>query len=69
MPAAGPALVDIDPTSDPLERGLKTKPDDLALASAKTQMSWRQLDEISTRLAVQYSTWRSVWNLATVSHR
>jgi long-chain acyl-CoA synthetase len=54
MPATGPELVAIDPTSDPLERGLKTKPDDLALASAKTQMSWRQLAEISDSLAAQY---------------
>jgi acyl-coenzyme A synthetase/AMP-(fatty) acid ligase len=37
-----------------LDHGLKTKPDDVALASARTQMSWRQLDETSTRLAAQY---------------
>ena len=54
MPDTEPVLAQIDPTSDPLERGLKTKPDDLALASAKTQMSWRQLAEISNRLAAQY---------------
>lgn len=54
MPFAQPNLVEIDPASDPLERGLKTKPNELALASAKTQMSWRQLAEISNRLAAQY---------------
>ena len=54
MPADGPGPTLTDPTSDPLQRGLKSKPDDLAPASAKTQMSWRQLDEISSRLAAQY---------------
>ncbi len=54
MPNTRPPLAEIDPTSDPLERGLKTKPDGLALASAKTRMSWRQLAELSNRLAAQY---------------
>ncbi len=54
MPLAGPPLTLNDQVGKLLGHGLKTKPDDLALASAKTQMSWRELDEISTRLAVQY---------------
>src|SRR5271155_895447 len=56
MPLAGPPLTHVVPTGGLLARGLKTKPDDLALVSAKTQMTWRQLDEISTRLAAQYLT-------------
>ncbi len=54
MPDTELVLVKFDPTFDPLERGLKTKPDSVALASAKTQLSWRQLAEISNRLAAQY---------------
>ena len=54
MSADRTELAFTDPTCDPLEHSLKSKPDDLALASAKTQMSWRQLDEMSSRLAAQY---------------
>ena len=54
MPLAGPPLTLSDQVGNLLGHGLTTKPDDLALASAKTQMSWRELDEISTRLAAQY---------------
>jgi long-chain acyl-CoA synthetase len=54
MPLAGPALTQPHPTSDLLAHGLNTKPDNLALVSHKTQLSWRQLDEISTRLAAAY---------------
>jgi acyl-CoA synthetase (AMP-forming)/AMP-acid ligase II len=54
MPLAGPPLMHANPIGNLLGHALKTKPDDLALVSAKTRMSWRQLAEISTRLAAQY---------------
>ena len=54
MPLSGPPLTLPNPISDVLGHGYKTKPDDLALVSTKTRMSWRQLAEISTRLAAQY---------------
>jgi acyl-coenzyme A synthetase/AMP-(fatty) acid ligase len=54
MPLAGPPLTQTNPFGNLLGHGLRTKPDDLALVSARTQMSWRQLDEVSTRLAEQY---------------
>jgi long-chain acyl-CoA synthetase len=54
MPLAGPPLTQPNPIDDLLRLGLETKPDEVALASAKTRMSWRQLAEISTRLAAQY---------------
>ncbi len=54
MPFAGPPLTQANAIDDLLGLGLRTKPDDLALASAKTQISWRQLGEISTGLATQY---------------
>jgi len=37
-----------------LDFGLRTKPDEAAVVSAETQLIWRQLDELSTRLAAQY---------------
>ena len=67
MPLAGSPLTLAGQVGNPLVHGLKTKPDDLSLASAKTRMSWRELDEISTRLAAQYLAW--VWNPAIESHR
>jgi long-chain acyl-CoA synthetase len=54
MPVAGPPLTHVVSTDCLLARGLKTKPDELALVSAQTQMTWRQLEEISGRLAAQY---------------
>lgn len=54
MPLAGPPLTQSVPTGDILGRGLQAKPDDLALVSAKTQITWRELGEVSTRLAAQY---------------
>ncbi len=54
MPKSGPPLTLAKPIGNLLGLGLETKPDDLALVSAKTRMSWRQLEEISARLAVQY---------------
>lgn len=46
MPFFGPDLTRTYPIGNLLGHGLKTKPDDVALASAGTQMSWRQLDEL-----------------------
>ena len=37
-----------------LGHGLETKPDELALVSARTQLSWRDLAETSDRLSAQY---------------
>ncbi len=54
MTLAGPPLTLAGQVGNLLGHGLKTKPDELALASAKTQMSWRELDQSSTRLAAQY---------------
>ncbi len=54
MPLAGPPLTQPNTIGDLLGIGLRTKPDELALVSAKTRMSWRELDEISGRLARQY---------------
>ena len=51
MPLTGPPLdrpVDIPKL---LRVGLETKPDDLALVSAETRWSWRELEETSDRLA------------------
>jgi long-chain acyl-CoA synthetase len=54
MPLAGPPPTHVVPIDGLLARGLKTKPDDLAVVGVKTQMSWRQVDESSARLAAQY---------------
>ena len=54
MPLAGPPLTKPVSMHGLLSHGLGTKPDDLALVSAQSQLTWRQLDELSTRLAAQY---------------
>ena len=54
MPLSGPPLKQPISMANLLGRGLQTKPDELALVSAKTRMSWRQLADISDRLAAQY---------------
>jgi long-chain acyl-CoA synthetase len=54
MPLTGPPLTRPTPVGNLLDHGFKIKPDDLALVSAETRMTWRQLAEISTRLASQY---------------
>ncbi len=54
MAVAGHEPSGFSRTGDPLGHGLKTKPDDLALASAKTRLSFRELSELSSRLAAQY---------------
>lgn len=54
MPFAGPPLTQPNLIDNLLTRGLHTQPDAQALVSAKTSMSWRQLAEVSDRLAAQY---------------
>jgi long-chain acyl-CoA synthetase len=54
VPLAGPPLTRATAIAHLLGHGLKTKPDDLALISATSCLSWRQVDELSTRLADQY---------------
>jgi long-chain acyl-CoA synthetase len=54
MPVAGPPLTQPNLINSLLDHGLQTKPDELALVSLQTRMNWRQLADISTRLAAQY---------------
>ncbi|QDU92780.1 class I adenylate-forming enzyme family protein [Lignipirellula cremea] len=54
MPLAGPTLTQSPDLYPLLGPGLQTKPHALALASARTQMSWSELEDSSTRLAQQY---------------
>jgi len=51
---AGPALERPIKLASLLEVGLKTKPNEPALASLERKWSWRELDQASTRLAGQY---------------
>ena len=51
MPLSGPPLDASVDLTEILSPGLATKADDLALVSAETRWSWRQLEETSTRLA------------------
>ncbi len=51
MPFSGPALNEPVPLTDLLKRGLESKPDELALVSAETRWSWRELDRASDRFA------------------
>ena len=50
MPHAGPPLTQPNPIGNLLGRGCSTKPDDLALVSAKTRMSWSELGRDSPRV-------------------
>jgi len=54
MPLSGPPLTQSQPISALLDHGLRTKPDELALVSTKSCMSWRHLAEMSTQLAARY---------------
>ena len=54
MPLSGPPLTQPNSIGNLLGHGLTSKPDDLALLSAKTRLSWRQLADVSERLAAQY---------------
>ena len=51
---SGAPLTQPNAINQVLEHGLQANPDALALGSAKTRMSWRQLDDVSTLLALQY---------------
>ena len=51
MPLSGPPLDRAVDVRDILERGLAAKPDTVALLSAESGNSWRELDEASSRLA------------------
>ena len=53
MPFNGPALTRHNPI-DSLLSAVETKPDELALASVRTQLTWRELDMASARWAAQY---------------
>jgi len=54
MALAGPPLTQPNPIGDLLGHGFGSRPDDLALVSARTQVSWRQLAEVSSGLAARY---------------
>ncbi|MEX2256089.1 MAG: class I adenylate-forming enzyme family protein [Acidimicrobiia bacterium] len=55
MPIDGGALDALEHPLDLVLRvGLATKPDELALVSAEDRMTWRELDDASTRLANSY---------------
>jgi acyl-CoA synthetase (AMP-forming)/AMP-acid ligase II len=54
VPLAGPSLTRLSPIANLLGHGLTKKPDELALVCSQTRMTWRQLAEISARLAQQY---------------
>ncbi|MEM7009536.1 MAG: class I adenylate-forming enzyme family protein, partial [Thermodesulfobacteriota bacterium] len=54
MPIYGPDLDDPIPITNLLKRGLESKPDDTALVSLDTTLTWRELDESTTRLAAGY---------------
>ncbi len=54
MPRAGAPLPQPHAIDQLLDLGLKTKPDEWALASATAELSWRELADISTHLAGQY---------------
>ena len=51
MPIVGPPLEKPFQLDQVLHYGLETKPDDLALVSAATRWTWRELDQSSTQLA------------------
>lgn len=54
MPLYGPELK--DPTTIPnlLKHGLENKPDEIAIASLEKELTWREFEESSTRLAQNY---------------
>ena len=54
MPIYGLHLEDPIKIPELLRNGLETKPDEVALISREARLTWRELDESSTRLAVGY---------------
>ncbi len=54
MPIYGPKLKEPVAIADLLKYGLESKPDEDAIASLEGSLTWRELDESSTRLAKSY---------------
>ena len=54
MPVSGPPLTQRNPIDTLLSQGLVSNPHGLAIASSSTQLTWRQVDQDSSRLAAQY---------------
>lgn len=54
MPIYGPKLENPTTVLDLLNLGLETKPDEQAIVSLDTKFSWRDVDQLSTRLAAGY---------------
>ncbi|UCE64599.1 MAG: AMP-binding protein, partial [Nitrospirota bacterium] len=54
MPLAGPPLHKPFQLGQILKRGLETKPHELALVSAQTRWTWRELDQASDLLAFNF---------------
>jgi acyl-CoA synthetase (AMP-forming)/AMP-acid ligase II len=54
MMLAGPSLARPVLIPELLRRGVEAKPDEAALVSVTTSRSWRQLDDVSQRLASSY---------------
>jgi acyl-CoA synthetase (AMP-forming)/AMP-acid ligase II len=52
MPLSGPPLAAPIPLTPLLRRGLEAGPDETALASAEDRLTWRELDRVSSRLAL-----------------
>ncbi len=52
MVLRGPSLEEPVKVQEMLESGLLAKPDSIAMVSSTTRWTWRQLDRLSTRLAV-----------------
>ena len=52
MPIQGPPLNKPFPLGQILKHGLESKPYDLALVSAQTRWTWKELEQASDRLAV-----------------
>lgn len=56
MPLAGPKLTQANPIGNLLGLGFSERADAPALHSAEGSMTWRQLEETSSRLAAQYQS-------------
>lgn len=54
MPIAGPPLHKPFQLDQILKRGLEIKPQELALVSAQTCWTWRELDHASDQLAINF---------------
>ena len=56
MPIYGKELQNPVPLTDLLKYGLETKPDEKVVISHESSLTWRELDDASTRLAQNYIT-------------